>query len=457
MISKTFSYSFTILFAALIFILSWNSRLAADDYYFIYLTKVYGPFNATILQFNQFSGRWFCHLISTFLLTFADNRYFLPTFFITTFLALYVILSALICKINFKLKNDITKSNSNLLALIILASTFFNSFSIGENWFWFISVTTYLWSFICTLIISLFLLNDKKSVSLSAASLLCSIYIGSSSESIALSIVLLLFSYSVYNIFINGIQSFLKKKESKKIIFVVSIISLALLSSIFSPGSLLRHKLLPSPTILLQFIIFCKSAVKIFLFYLPKQIWIYLLFGSPWLFVGYNLQKKLNLPSKNINKHIVKTISLTLFTVLLCILPNTIILGEFGPARTLLLIPFIFSVCMAIIISLLGMKANNSKYQNTFSFITQFALLSFVLFHAISQYKISREFSTQYDNRINYLDHIQSQGFKGEAKVPSLPDQGFLYNAELRSDTSYFVNQHWKKGLFLDYTMVVSK
>ena len=112
---------------------------------------------------------------------------------------------------------------------------------------------------------------------------------------------------------------------------------------------------------------------------------------------------------------------------------------------------------MAIIISLLGMKANNSKYQNTFSFITQFALLSFVLFHAISQYKISREFSTQYDNRINYLDQIQSQGFKGEAKVPSLPDQGFLYNAELRSDTSYFVNQHWKKGLFLDYTMVVSK
>ena len=60
----TFSiYSIAILFLTLYFILSVHSRIAGDDYFYLWLKNTFGAWDGMIYQYNQWSGRWAAHWI----------------------------------------------------------------------------------------------------------------------------------------------------------------------------------------------------------------------------------------------------------------------------------------------------------------------------------------------------------------------------------------------------------
>ena len=88
--------------------------------------------------------------------------------------------------------------------------------------------------------------------------------------------------------------------------------------------------------------------------------------------------------------------------------------------------------------------------------INYFALsvsIIFLIYELIYQYHVTKIYAEAYDDRIVQLNQLKKDSTNSSIKVAPLPDCGMLYNAEYSTDTAYFVNQHWKMGLALNFNV----
>lgn len=454
---KFLTYSIAILFVFLLLVLSFNARFAADDYYFIYLKNNLGAIGGTIYQYKSFSGRWLCHYSGLLLLKFSELKYFLPCFFIFTFTTFYLILSSLF----YKIYNwfDISESdfNSDFPPLLFLATFFLTSFSIGENWFWFISVVTYMWSLIFILLLTNLYLNQKKRFYTKFLILFASLYIGSASESFALLALVFGLTFIIHRIRLEGIESFKVNEKNKTVILSVSLIFLSFLISSLSPGTFNRNEMLPATTWGQKLITLLHSTGKIFINYIPSKIGLFTVFSLPWAGFGFYIQEITSLTTNKIFKYLGLTIILSVIAIVLSLAPTSFILSETGPARALSIVTLIITISFAITFTLLGMFLRSESQVIKLSFAGYFFAMMFLFYFNIKEYKRSKVYSETYDERINHIHELQKSGFNEVAEFEPLPNSGMLYNAELSTDTNYFVNQHWKKGLGLQFELSLSQ
>src|SRR4051812_39754071 len=89
-ILKLVLFADSLLFIILYCILSYNARLASDDFYYLYLKNNYGAWGGMIYQYENWSGRWTAHSVACSLLSFWQNKYFLAVINLTTLAALYL-------------------------------------------------------------------------------------------------------------------------------------------------------------------------------------------------------------------------------------------------------------------------------------------------------------------------------------------------------------------------------
>src|ERR1035437_855512 len=137
------------LFILLYVMLSYYSRLATDDYYFIWDVKQTGIWQSLYLHYMEWSGRFSAGLMAdVFYKYFGINQAYY-TFY--PLLSLILLVSGLYMALSniAKCFNQIVSKLQILLAtLLFTALFFFLSFDIGESWFWYCSLCTYLWSII---------------------------------------------------------------------------------------------------------------------------------------------------------------------------------------------------------------------------------------------------------------------------------------------------------------------
>ena len=195
----------------------------------------------------DFSGRWLCHFISLLILNLSGLRFFLPAYFIFTFAVLYLILSSLFYKIYTHYDIDEDDFNSDLPPLLFLASFILCSFSVGENWFWFISVSTYIWSISFSLLLVILYINNKKRFYKPALIIFSSLYIGSASESYALLMIIFSILYIIFKIRTEGIETFKSDPKQKTLITSLILIFISFLISTLSPGTFHLISLSNSP------------------------------------------------------------------------------------------------------------------------------------------------------------------------------------------------------------------
>ena len=454
---KGLTYSFTILFILLLVNLSLNARFAADDYYFLYLNMNYGPVDGTIFQYMDFSGRWLCHFISLLALNLSGFRFFLPAYFVFTFAMLYLILSSLFYKIYTYYDIDENDFNSDLPPLLLLASFILCSFSVGENWFWFISVSTYIWSISFSLLLVNLYINNKKRFYKPALIIFASLYIGSASESYALLMIIFSILYIIFKIRTEGIETFKSDPKQKTLITSLILIFISFLISTLSPGTFHRNDLLPSLSLLQKSEVLIKSFAKIFIQYLPSKLFLFILFGVPWIRFGFYIQEITSMTTKNVLKNIGLTMLFTILAILISLLPTVFILGEMGPARALSMITLIMTAATAITFTLFGMMIRTESEIIKITSVSFFLLITYLFFVNIKEYSVTSLYAKLYDERTARINELKNANFTGIAELPPLPPSGMLYNAELSIDTSYFVNQHWKKGLDLNYNVVLAE
>ena len=436
--------SYFVLFAILYVLLSWNSRFAADDFYFLHLSRDSGVWQGMAEQYTAFSGRWACHLWSLLLLKLSDFRLFLPLLFTGTMVAFYFALSALFYKVFVRTNVEESNFNSDAAVFLLISSIFFCTPSTGEVWFWFISVSGYLWSFIAILAIINSLLGKKYKNSTKLFLVVFSLYIGGASESLAVSFLLGLILTAIYSVRKYGRQEFFKSEDGRKIIIVISTITASLLISFLAPGTNVRYNMLPHPGLLEKCIIFIKAFGKIFLQYYRYHLPFLILFSLSWLRFGNAIRKSQTLSSEEAMQLLRRATILYLTLLVIIILPVTLMLSESGPARTFFPVVVSTIAYFAFLFTLTGIFFFNQKILNTIAVVQSFLLLTYCSFQLIKQYNTTSVYASSFDDRITQIDLAKKENSSPPAELPMLPESGMLFNAEINSDTNYYVNKHWQ-------------
>ena len=158
----------------------------------------------------------------------------------------------------------------NELTLLIITSFYFSTYSIGETWYWFIIVITYLWSLISFFIILNNVFSKKQGFLNYLFLILAALFSGGASESYAIISIVLLLTILVYRLKILSVS--LKDFTSSRLILAIVIITISLSFSAFAPGTAIRYSMLPHPPFLEKLWIALKALLKFFIRYLPQKI-----------------------------------------------------------------------------------------------------------------------------------------------------------------------------------------
>ena len=171
------------LFLSLFLMLCWYSRLATDDFYFISDVRKIGVWGSTMAEYWGWCGRFTKNYLQDVVYKYLDVNQTYYFLFPLLFLVLLIVGAQFALKntsVYFKLKYS--TSQLWLLAVSFSALLFFLSIDIGETWFWYACITTYLYSVIAFVWGIGFLFNNKHFLLSCFVILICFFYIGGASE-----------------------------------------------------------------------------------------------------------------------------------------------------------------------------------------------------------------------------------------------------------------------------------
>jgi hypothetical protein len=448
-----------LLFLLLYIMLCFYSRLATDDYYFIDDVRSHGIINGVASQYMQWSGRFAAIFFMDVFYKYLDVRqtyYFLLPLssLILIISGIYYLLSSL-----FKKYNIVNSSSQKLLfASSFSALLFFLSFDIAESWFWYCGLSPYLWSVIAFIWGIVFLIETKRFFLSTAASVLCFIYVGGSSEVYSVIIGIPLILLLIYNFKKSKyLSTFFTSDFNKKLFITLSALAISFIILLIAPGNYLRATQFPAPTTINCIIVITRMFGKLFFWFLPQKAIYIFIFSIPFLIFGKSIQKDNSISSKIFLK---KIRTITLLLLLLIFIVFTIIAittSQSGEYRVWFILSFlltIYFICIAFFAGYNGL-VNDKKIQflKRTSIIVGIVMMGFNL---INQYKITKQYSLAVDNRVSFLLNMNTRLSKDTLIiVPKLPPSGMLYSAEITADTNHFTNIELRLGYNLKYHVAI--
>ena len=451
-----------LLFVSLITILCIHSRIATDDYWYIWFLKTYGIIESCKSQYMEWCGRFSTSFIGMSLYKlFGLNQiyyYFIPLgAFVLLVSGVYRASGGIMSYFNF----PIPRVQRFLASLSFVALMYFLSIEKGEPWFWYvalydylINIGMYLWAFS-------FLFQCRYKFLSYIGMIVCIIYSGGSSEifSIIFGIFITLFIIYKYRE-ADNLRSFISSSFNKKLLLLYAVLGICFIIVIVAPGNYLRAGLLPESRFFYSFFIIGKSYVKYFIVFLPLQIPYIFIFSVVFILIGTKVKtdypQLFNIPFKKffINSTIFLLSILFLFFFILAYL-----MVERGPARVWLLVSFLFSMYVTVVAFYAGYAGLfDEKKISIIKKASITAGLLFMIFNVVYQYSVTSTYSSAIDSRNTYLIETNKTIKKDTLiKLTPLPDCGMLYSSDIQPDTSHFTNQELRLGFNLKFHVYVEK
>ncbi len=447
--------SFGVTFLLLYTLLSYNNRLATDDYFYFKNLNDHGIWNGMVASYSTWVSRWFAILFLNVVLKSYNLFHSLLPYHLFTIVALTMVVMNFIRAVAERfLQTTISYITLLLYSILLVASFYFFSFSISETWFWIAATTMYLWGIIFFIAGITFILRPGNKLLNQICCACCFLFIGGASESMAIHILTLLAAGILYILYQNkfSLQSFWKGKSHRMIFISALSLLLALLISYSGHGRVLRQSALPDTGIFSSFLVTVKSLVKLILFQLPLKIHWFIFFAVPWIFLGHQFESEKKESLEKIFKRLVIFFLAFLLLSFISFIPASLFLGETGPYRTWIPVSLYLSLCCMVCGFYLGYKAEwNKKLLNrTFSAAT-LTLIVLMIINIISQKEITSMYSSAVDKRMSDLRELKEKGEKNTIALDALPPSGMLYSSEISADSSYFSNQHLKNFLDLKF------
>ncbi len=448
-----------LLFISLFFILSFNMRLASDDYFFIWDVKTHGIMESVYLQYIQWCGRYFAvFLYDVFYWLFETKQIYYSilsiAFFILIIIGIFRLLSVTAKQFNFQL----TRPNLFLASLSFTSLLFFLSFDIGETWFWYCSMSSYLWSIISFVWGISFLISNKNNVFTYIGIILSFIYCGGSSEVYSVIYGLLLCVLFVLQWKRNkGVVNFVKLSFNKKLIVSMLSLSFSFFVVLIAKGNYSRATQFPDPTILTTLLLTGRMILKLFGWFLPQKLLFIFVFFIPFLLLGKSFNKGEKISFIIFLKSIKNSVILLLISMVLVFAMIAIIMSQSGEYRVWFIISFLVCSFMVYVSFLAGLKGlMNDKviyFLSRISILIGVILMTFTIYNQIG---ISGKYASGYDERTNHLIQLNNTINKDSMVVLApLPPPGMLYSSEITNDTFSFSNRELRLGLELKYHIIV--
>jgi hypothetical protein len=433
-------------FLVLYFLLSMNSRLAADDFYFLKNFDLHGVWQSMVISWHSWVTRWasilwlnmifglfrltgnflFFHIITLLMLCFALFR--LSSFSID-------------CYLNGKssssktLKRLAELPRHSRFAVLLLISFFFLVPSPGETFFWVTSSSMYLWALIaCCFLFAEIIRGSRTFISISVC-MITSAFIGGASEAVALPAFMILLLISIY-------QSV--RKNFKVSTFLALIVLLAsIIISYMGEGRSSRQSSLPHFGLIESMLITIKSIAHGELYFLKGNLlWAALLFIS-W--TGFAARLSLQVQWKP--KFVLYAAGIYAFLCLLFIFPACYLLGEIPPWRAWILISLLNCFVISLGGILTGAGFKEKKIVNVASSLAVVMLTILVAKTAVEQKQVTGEYARAVDSRMQFLTTLVDPQDSSTIILENYPPSGLLTSSEIGTDTADFRNRHLKNYL----------
>ncbi|MCW3070149.1 MAG: hypothetical protein JWO44_39 [Bacteroidetes bacterium] len=446
------------LFVLLAFMLSFYSRLATDDYYFIWDVRNNGVAEGVTSQYLYWCGRYAATFVTDVLYKLWDTDqtwYFLWP--LVSFIALISGVYKLFTAIAFQFGEVLRKQTLLLCAISFTCLLFFLSVDIGETWLWYCSLSSYLWSVIAFTWGCYFLLGNHKQILSVIMAVLCFSYVGGASEvySVIYGVMILAFLVFRYKRFEN-FTSFIREPLNKRIIIAYAFLGIAFIILIAAPGNYLRDKLFPEHQVLRTLFITGKSIVKFGVLYLPFRLVYVLAFAVPFSVVGAELGKKhaFKIPFSLFFKRLTLAyIALLLLFFLLV----AYVMVETGPPRLWFMAAFLSALYCSALAFYAGFTSLISEARiNVLKYSGIILALLILSYNAINQFRICSSYTEANDARIEHIVKL-NKTISSDTLIllPPLPSSGMLYSAEIKPDTNHFSNKELRMGYDLKFHVAV--
>ncbi|HEX8516904.1 MAG TPA: hypothetical protein VF868_11940, partial [Bacteroidia bacterium] len=217
------------LFIGLLIMLALFSRLATDDFYFVWDVRTNGVIESTVSQYMGWCGRYAATFITNIFYKFCgldQTWYFLWPLgtFILLISGTYQLIGSAVFRFGFILSGK----KKFVLAVMFCALLFFLSVDIGETWLWYCSISSYLLSVTAFIWGSAFLLADQKNKFALTLACFSFIYVGGSSEvfSVVYGVMIALFLAFRYKQVLN-MKEFLNDPLHRRILIAYSAFGIA--------------------------------------------------------------------------------------------------------------------------------------------------------------------------------------------------------------------------------------
>jgi len=448
------------LFVCLLLMLCYFNRLATDDYYFIWDVRNHGIITGVSSQYMEWCGRFAATFaMDVFYYWFDVNHVYYSFIPFASALLLFIGLYFLTSNIGNRLELSVTKSQRLLISGTFTALLFFLSVDIGESWFWFCGLSSYLWSIIAFVWACVFLTNTNRLVFSTIAAAFCFIYIGGASE-----------VYSViYGVFFT-VFLLIKYKEAqdvnafitsnKRLLLIYTLFATSFLIFLIAPGNYMRDGLFPEHQFWYSFFITAKSFVKFGIFYLPSKLPYIILFGFPFLWLGDELKEHTKgIFNQSFKSFFFKLSGVFILALFVFFFLVAFVMVETGPPRIWLFVSFMSAIYFSILFFYAGCK-DSLSYWNKKNFTTIILSLGIVLlvFSIITQYVTASTYSKANDERISYLLDLNKTITNDTLILLSpLPPSGMLYSTEISVDTSHFTNKELRLGYDLKFHVALKR
>jgi hypothetical protein len=460
-------YSYFVVFIFLIFVLlysvlSYYSRLATDDFAFIANLRTQTVIQSSYEHYMSWSGRFMANL---FIFTLYQVCQFNQTCY---FLFLLFSLLFLICGIYYAISNVFKQFNilmSSLHTWLLTCSftilLFFMTIDIGETWFWYNALAIYLYDILFFIWGTAFLFASKSSIKTNLLAILCFIYVGGASElySIIFSLFfILLFYYKLKKVDYH-LYTFWNNPMNRRLTYTFFAFLLSFILVIIAPGNYERANAFPDPGLISSIKLIGWMASKFFFWFLPQRIVFILACGIPVLFIGQQYAKVESVSLKMLShKMRVATLFLlaSIFVVFFCI---AFIMSQSGEYRVWFILSFLTTIYISLLFFYLGYYfLINNKWATYLKYISVAIGIPLMLYTAIHQYHLSKNYASAVDKRIEYLVELNDRIKKDTIiYLAPLPPCGMLYSGEISTDQNHFTNTELQLGYNLHFMVAKEK
>ena len=282
-----------LLFVSLFIMLCGFSRLATDDYWYIWNVNNTGILQGMKNQYREWCGRFvseFSRNVMYHYFQLNQNYYCLIplTAFLLLISGVYKALSSISEYFGFTIQS----SQKWLASGCFVALLFFLSIDKGECWFWYNAINDYLLSIAAFIWAVAFLFDRRNNLLIYLLIFICMFYVGGGSEvySVIFGLISSIFIIVQYRK-AGGFRQFISFSLNKKIVVFYISLAIAFLIVLVAPGNYARATLLPKSKFFYSFFIVAKSFVKLTVLILPPQLPYIIAFSVIFILIGNKIKE----------------------------------------------------------------------------------------------------------------------------------------------------------------------